>query len=276
VLPPYLAAAAALESRAFPAFAYDPSAGADWASRVDLSANPQPDRDWPVHRADYEDRGHQRVSVDLAFTFADFAACDHRYARHLALVPPSAWTDAMRSVSEWLAVEPIRELQTVPSLLMVDPENRLQRVLVDKTVLHDARQCRDRWRSLQELGRIRERQVTRPAEPAAAPPAAPEPAAVASVTSAAPVAAETHPPSDKAYIDTPRCSTCNECIQINNRMFAYNENRQAYIADTLAGTYRQLVEAAEGCQVSIIHPGLPRDPNEPGLDELIARAQAFQ
>ena len=81
--------------------------------------------------------------------------------------------------------------------------------------------------------------------------------------------------SDEPYIETPRCSTCNECIQINNRRFAYNGNRQAYIADAHAGTYRQLVEA-ESCQVSIIHSGKPLNPSEPGVVELIARAQAFQ
>jgi len=36
-------------------------------------------------------------------------------------------------------------------------------------------------------------------------------------------------------------------------MFAYNENKQAYIADRKAGTYKQLVEAAESA-MSIIHP----------------------
>jgi hypothetical protein len=58
-------------------------------------------------------------------------------------------------------------------------------------------------------------------------------------------------------------------------MFAYNENKQAYIADPSAGTYRQLVEAAESCQVSVIHPGKPRDPGEPGLEELLLRAEPF-
>ena len=58
-------------------------------------------------------------------------------------------------------------------------------------------------------------------------------------------------------------------------MFAYNENNQAYIKDINAGTYRQMVEAAESCQVAIIHPGLPRNPNEPGLEELIERARPF-
>jgi hypothetical protein len=58
-------------------------------------------------------------------------------------------------------------------------------------------------------------------------------------------------------------------------MFAYNDNKQAFIKDISAGTYRDLVEAAESCQVAIIHPGKPRNPNEPGLDELLERAKPF-
>jgi hypothetical protein len=42
-----------------------------------------------------------------------------------------------------------------------------------------------------------------------------------------------------------------------------------------AGTYRHMVEAAEACQVAIIHPGKPKNPNEPGLEELLERAKPF-
>jgi len=59
-------------------------------------------------------------------------------------------------------------------------------------------------------------------------------------------------------------------------MFSYNERKQAYIKDIAAGSYRQLVDAAESCQVAIIHPGKPRDPNEPGLEELLVRAEPFR
>ncbi|MEJ2523777.1 MAG: hypothetical protein P8080_13060 [Gammaproteobacteria bacterium] len=38
---------------------------------------------------------------------------------------------------------------------------------------------------------------------------------------------------------------------------------------------RQLAEAAESCQLSIIHPGKPWNPDEPGLEELVERAQPF-
>ena len=92
---------------------------------------------------------------------------------------------------------------------------------------------------------------------------------------AVPAEPEPAPSSDEAYIESARCTTCNECTQINNKMFAYDENKQAHVADPDAGTYRQLVEAAESCQVSIIHPGKPRNPNEAGLDELIKRAEPF-
>ena len=52
-------------------------------------------------------------------------------------------------------------------------------------------------------------------------------------------------------------------------------NQQASIVDINAGTYAQLVEAAENCQVAIIHPGKPRNLSEPGLEDLIKRAEAF-
>jgi len=101
--------------------------------------------------------------------------------------------------------------------------------------------------------------------------------APAATTVAAPAVAEAAPEksSNEPYIETPRCTTCNECTQINDKMFGYDSNKQAYIINPDAGTYRQLVEAAENCQISIIHPGKPRNPKEPGLDELMKRAEAF-
>lgn len=81
--------------------------------------------------------------------------------------------------------------------------------------------------------------------------------------------------SDDPWIETIRCTTCNERTELNDRMFAYDEDMRAYIADLDAGSYRELVEAAETCQVAIIHPGKPRNPDEPGLEEFIERAESF-
>jgi ferredoxin len=80
---------------------------------------------------------------------------------------------------------------------------------------------------------------------------------------------------DEPWIDTAACTTCDDCISINKMMFAYNDDKQAILKDPRAGTYADLVEAAETCPAKCIHPGKPLDPNEPGLDELIARAEPY-
>jgi hypothetical protein len=297
-LPPYLMAAAAMESRAFPAFVYDPSAGPNWAARFCLQSNSQVELDWPVKGFAYEDEQHQSVSQDLAFTLVDFLAADQRYAGHLARVPREKWNGSMIPVDESLAKERKGLPDKVPSLLMVDAENRLQKVIVAQSLIRQASRCREMWHSLQELGgvhnshaqnllareqKIWQERAQKEAEAAAtsAPKLAPSASVTAPVatTAAAPAAVETvEEPErnpDEAYIETARCSTCNECTLLNSKMFAYDGNQQAYIADINAGTYAQLVEAAENCQVSVIHPGKPRNANEPGLDELLKRAEAF-
>jgi hypothetical protein len=295
-LPAYLAAAAAAESRAFPSFTYDPSAGPDWASRFSLSANSHADLDWPSQRLDYEDEEQQRVSETVAFTLVDFAAIDPRCAKYFAKVPRAKWTADLLPVSEFLTRERKDLAEKVPCLLMVDRDNRLQKVIVNDTLVREARRCVEAWRSLQELGGIhnshaarlleQERKVWAEQTQAAAAAVSPQtsaaavaPAAALAVPAvvAAPAAAEAAPEKspDEPHIETARCTSCNECTQINDKMFGYDANKQAFILNPDAGTYRQLVEAAENCQISIIHPGKPRNPNEPGLDELVKRAEPF-
>ena len=80
---------------------------------------------------------------------------------------------------------------------------------------------------------------------------------------------------DDAYIDTPLCTSCNECTQLNGRIFVYNANKQAEIKDATAGPFSDIVRAAELCPVHIIHPGNPKGPAEPGVDEWIKRAQRY-
>ena len=120
-LPPYLMAAAAMESRAFPAFSYDPSAGPNWAARFRLDSNSQVELDWPVQSFAYEDEQHQSVAEDLAFTLVDFVACDKRYAKHLARVPRSKWNGSMIAVDEALTRERRGLPDKIPSLRMSTP-----------------------------------------------------------------------------------------------------------------------------------------------------------
>ena len=55
----------------------------------------------------------------------------------------------------------------------------------------------------------------------------------------------------------------------------HNENKQAEIADPAAGTFEQLVKAAEKCPARCIHPGVPRSGDETVTDDLVARAARF-
>jgi hypothetical protein len=271
-LPPYLTSAAALEGRAFPAFTYDPTAGPDLASRSSVDANPQPERDWPLAQLEYADASLQRVVEDVAFTLVDFAVCDRRCARHFMRIPREDWADTTIPVEEWLSLDPAEASARVPHILVVDEEDTLQRLIVDAKLMQAARRCREVWRGLKELSLAHVR--TRAAPPEEAPAVATEePAAEPPPPEGAVVEERV---ADDPWIETPRCSTCNECTTLNDRMFAYNDNKQAYIKDADAGTFRELVEAAEACQVAVIHPGKPRNPNEPGLEELLERAQPFQ
>jgi len=77
------------------------------------------------------------------------------------------------------------------------------------------------------------------------------------------------------YIETARCTSCNECININKKMFAYNDAKQAYIKDPKAGTFAELVQAAERCTAKIIHPGTPLNPKERDIEKWIERAKPF-
>jgi len=288
-VPGYLQAAAALASRAFPAFTYDPGAGPDRAARFSLENNPQPERDWPVERLTYADQDLQSVTEEVAFTLADFALCDPRYVHHFDLAPRAAWGEGMLTAQDWLA-RPLREPGLgVPYVLAVDDANLLCRLVADERLMRAALRFREAWHRLQELGGIhdsraerllaRERQAWeeehRRQAAASVPAASATAPAAATPAPAAPTEAEPARNPDEPGIETIRCSTCNECTQINPRMFAYNENKQAYIADLKAGTYKQLVEAAESCQLSIIHPGKPWDASEPGLEELTERAKPF-
>jgi pyruvate-ferredoxin/flavodoxin oxidoreductase len=118
------------------------------------------------------------------------------------------------------------------------------------------------------------------APPAADPSASAAPAAIAAAPASPPAAAVAVAEDDEEmamepYIDTERCTTCNDCININGKLFAYNENKQAYIKDPRAGTFRELVMAAEKCPAELIHPGTPLNPKEKDLAKWVERAKRF-
>ena len=292
-IPHYLRCAGAVESRAFPSFVFDPGRGTDLASRFFLEGSPQWGRYWPEHRFSYETSEGKEETENLAYTCVDFLALDPRFLQHFVEVPRERWHANMMPVVEYLALTQDKTLDKVPYIYLVDARNRLHRVIVRRALLTFARKCLANWRSLQELAGInnshalrlleqerarleeesrREVQVAetvqsaqREAPAAEAIPLEGDPA----VQAAAAI------DSDQPYIESEFCTSCDDCTQRNASMFAYDDVKQAYIKDAGAGSYREMVEAAENCPVCIIHPGKPLDPSEPNLDELQQRAAAF-
>lgn len=116
--------------------------------------------------------------------------------------------------------------------------------------------------------------------PAARPPAQESPAtaeASASPAEAPPAQTEEEEETgfDEPWVETALCTSCNDCTNINPRVFVYNANKQVVIGDPKAGTYAEIVAAAEKCPARCIHPGKPLNASEPGLDELVERAKPF-
>ena len=77
------------------------------------------------------------------------------------------------------------------------------------------------------------------------------------------------------WIDTPECTACDECININPKVFGYNEAKKAIVLNPKAGSYLDVVKAAEKCTAGIIHPGTPWNLKEANLDKLKLRAAKF-
>jgi pyruvate-ferredoxin/flavodoxin oxidoreductase len=129
--------------------------------------------------------------------------------------------------------------------------------------------------------------------PAAATAAAPRPAEVGAGAAVAvlephvavvaapvvPAAAAAAPADDslaiEPYVESSLCTSCNECLNVSSKIFAFHENKQAYVKDPRGGTFQQLVKAAELCPGRIIHPGTPLNPKEKDLDKWVKRAAAF-
>ncbi len=119
--------------------------------------------------------------------------------------------------------------------------------------------------------------------PAVGTDLAPPPESIGSlVTSApeAPAAAETAVApvavSEEPWIETRLCTTCDECIAINKKIFAYDAEKKAIFKDPRGGPYRDIVKGAEKCSSGAIHPGMPLDPEEKDLEKWIKRAEPFQ
>ena len=243
-----------------------------------------------MHRFSYEDGGSSD-GVERPRVHAR-RLCRVRRAirRPLRESRPGRWHDRLISRAGRPRVAPSRPSGTAcPVCRWSIAPIGCGKVLVEDVLVREARRCRELWHSLQELGGVHNSHARRGARAESARRSHTRLRAdrrrsrrrIAGCPSIdrrrAPAAGspDAARPTDDPYIETPRCSTCNECTQINNRMFAYNENKQAFIADpppapTVSSSRprrvarcRSFTRASRAIRM------------KPGLEELLKRAEAF-
>ena len=271
----------AVEGRAYPLFRYDPDAGVTFSECVSLEGNPAPEKDWPTYPLHYVDAAGQPQTLGLAMTFADFAATEARFAKQFKKAPPETWNDDMLLLADFLDLPADEREGRRPYIWAVDRHNHLNRLLVTAELVRSSEERLNFWRQLKDLAglgrgaaddesiaaRIRQDLLSRIAgmlggEPVAAPAAATAAAAEAGGYEA-------------AWVETPECTACNECIAIAPGAFAYNDQNKVVVHQAKGARYADFVKAAEKCTAGCIHPGTPWNPNEPGLEKLMARGAKF-
>ena len=290
----------AVESRAYPLFRYNPDLGTLPEECFDLEGNPALDEEWPTYTLKYRQGGRDK-EMTVPTTFADFAITEARFRKHFRMAPQDAWTDDMIPLSEFLDMDEDEREGKFPFVWSVDRKDKLTRLLVDKSMVESTEDRQDFWKMLKALAGVGreveqvaneevERQVRQEVigriaaglmqiagggdegvELASTLAAAPD-------ASAAPAAAAAPQPDGDSlapWIDTEDCTSCDECVNLNGKIFAYNDKKKAYIRDPNGGPYSDLVKAAEKCTAQVIHPGLPRDRSAKDIEKWIKRGEKF-
>jgi pyruvate-ferredoxin/flavodoxin oxidoreductase len=284
----------ATESRAYPLFRYNPDLGKTAEECFDLEMNPDMDEDWPMYDLKYMEDGREKT-MEIPLTFADFAVTEARFRKHFRVAPPDTWNENMVPLHEFIQMDEEEREGLFPYIWFVDRKQRLTRVLVAEPLVISTQERLDFWIMLKGIAGVKPEEA--PAddletkirtdvvqkifsnlmqmaggEGGLALPAMSGGTAVAEAPGVAPVVEGDYM---APWIDTDQCTTCDECININKKIFVYNGQKKAVIKDPKGGPYRDIVKAAEKCTAQVIHPGLPADRSEKDIDKWIKRGEKF-
>jgi pyruvate-ferredoxin/flavodoxin oxidoreductase len=283
-----------VESRAYPVFKYNPDAGVKAVDAFDLSGNPDMDNIWPTYKLKYKENGRLK-EMEVAMTFADFAITEARFRKHFRKIPRDKWNDNMVPLVNFLEMEESERDGKFPFIWAVDRNQHLSRVLVARPMVESSEERRDFWIMLRDLAgykpekkeeenleqKIRTEVVSKIAQGLMKMAGEENGSGIIELANGhesatePPVGESAAQSAIKPWIETEECTACDECIKINSKMFAYNEDKKAYLKDPEAGPFSDLVKAAEKCTAGVIHPGLPKDSAEKDIDKWIARAEKF-
>ena len=286
-----------VESRAYPVFKYNPDYGVKAEDAFDLSGNPAIDSIWPTYQLKYMENGREK-SMEVSMTFADFAITEARFRKHFRKAPRDTWNDNMVILTEFLEMDTSEREGKFPFIWAVDKKQHLSRVLVAKEIVESCEERRDFWIMLRALAGIEtekveeidiEKKVRTEVVGNIAQGlmklAGGDGAGIVDLALGESVQQTTATATEEAvqsngdymapWLETEECTSCDECIKLNPAIFAYNNDKKAYIKDADAGPYQDLVKAAEKCTARVIHPGLPANRTEKDIDKWIKRGEKY-
>jgi pyruvate-ferredoxin/flavodoxin oxidoreductase len=278
----------ATESRAFPLFVFNPDAGVTFSECVSLQGNPALEADWPEYKLEYVEDGASK-SMTLPMTFADFALSEGRFAKQFKKAPPETWNDDMVLLADFLKLDAGEREGKFPFIWAVDKKQRLMRVLVSAEMVHSCEERLQFWHQIKDVAglgrsaagavdetaianRVRQELIQQLSSGLGGAAVATSQPAAASASAAPAAAADGYEP---VWIDTPECTACDECMNINPKVFGYDASKKAVVINAKGGSFLDIVKAAEKCTAGIIHPGTPWNASEPNLEKLKARAAKF-
>lgn len=285
----------ACEGRAYPLFRYDPDAGTTFSECSSIEGNPAIEADWPRYTLRYLDSEKREQTMEVPMTFADFAVTEGRFAKHFKRAPESTWNGNMMPLADFIALPKDEREGQFPYIWMVDSKNQLARMMVSREVVLASEERLAFWQQLKDVAGFGKHSAENPEEVAreirqdliaritnmlsgnanAAPSTPPVAVSEAEAAMGKSALASVDASFDAAYVDSPDCTACDECINIAPKVFAYNDQKQAVVINAKGAKFVDIVKAAEKCTASCIHPGTPWDPSEPNLEKLKARADKF-
>ncbi|MBI4906090.1 MAG: 2-oxoacid:acceptor oxidoreductase family protein [Acidobacteria bacterium] len=283
-----------VESRAYPLIKYNPDKGRTAEECFDLEGNPSMETDWPTYNLEYTDEKGQKGKMELPFTFADFAMTEARFRKQFRTAPADTWNDSMVPLVEFLELDGSSREGKFPFIWAVDRKNRLIRVIPAEPIVLSCEDRRNFWRMIKAMSGVREQVDPKAIEDRVRVEIAHQltakllqlagdgnildmdiPAAASAPAGAGASPAGSNGDYMAPWIDSSACTSCDECININPKVFAYDDKKHAYVKDPKAGPYKDLVKAAEKCTAQVIHPGTPANRSEKDADKLLARAAKY-
>ncbi|MGL1887654.1 MAG: 2-oxoacid:acceptor oxidoreductase family protein [Reichenbachiella sp.] len=284
----------AVEGRAYPIYKYNPLNGVKAKDNFDLTGNPAMDQLWPTYTLKYLENNREK-SMEVAMTFADFAITEARFRKQFRQAPRDTWNDDMIVLADFLEVTEEEREGKFPFIWAVDKKQRLSRVLVAQPIVESCEERRDFWIMLRDIAGVGEEKVKEVdieqkvrAEVVGniaqglMKMAGGDGGGLTDLvlgTDTATNKSESNGVASGDYIapwiETEECTSCDECIKINNNIFAYNTDKKAFVQNADGGSYQEVVKAAEKCTASVIHPGVPKDRSEKNIEKWIGRGEKF-